>query len=375
LFSGEVALTVFLDQVDVGLEHEGGKSGLHLAREGLGRPHVAGQGRSDVVDTGVEHLQGLGKEGHPLGRGKLRPGGKGRGGSGNGPVDVLRRSGGDGVDDLLCRRVDHVQGLAGGRILPGSVDVERTHAFTVPERNPTWQARSTPPVVSRMGHGRGSPPGRSHQSQCGGRSAINRAVESSSRSPHPTDVSSPVVSGRMSRPSRKALLRASSGPDMSGLPSGVLRVASVLQSNTGSRVRVRFSSKKPSVPATRRTPSHSLPASSPRGVGLTTGPKNDTPSTWITGVPTSSPTSSMAFPCERRRALSYSSLRPASPGSAGRPASASAARRVSSVWGSALLWKRVPRAVYRPPRTWEPKRCSAAMHTRTVAQPRSMFSL
>ena len=59
------------------------------------------------------------------------------------------------------------------------------------------------------------------------------------------------------------------------------------QSKIGSLVRVRFSSKKPSVPATARTPSQSLAAASPRGIGETTGPKKATPSTEITGVPTS----------------------------------------------------------------------------------------
>ena len=42
--------------------------------------------------------------------------------------------------------------------------------------------------------------------------------------------------------------------------------------------------------ATSRTPSHNLPAASPRGIGVTTGPKKATPSTEMTGVPTSTPT-------------------------------------------------------------------------------------
>ncbi len=59
------------------------------------------------------------------------------------------------------------------------------------------------------------------------------------------------------------------------------------QSKMGSRVRERFSSKKPSVPAISRTPSHSRPAASPRGMGDTTGPNTDSSPTEITGVPTS----------------------------------------------------------------------------------------
>ncbi len=58
------------------------------------------------------------------------------------------------------------------------------------------------------------------------------------------------------------------------------------QSKIGSRVRVRFSSKNPSVPATSSTPSQSLAAASARGIGEITGPKNETPDTEMTGVPT-----------------------------------------------------------------------------------------
>ena len=59
------------------------------------------------------------------------------------------------------------------------------------------------------------------------------------------------------------------------------------QSKIGSLVRLRFSSKKPSVPATSSTPSHSFAAASPRGIGETTGPKMEVPSTEMIGVPTS----------------------------------------------------------------------------------------
>lgn len=55
----------------------------------------------------------------------------------------------------------------------------------------------------------------------------------------------------------------------------------------GSRVRLRFSSKNPSVLITASTPSQSLAASSPLGIGETTGPKIEAPFTDITGVPTS----------------------------------------------------------------------------------------
>lgn len=59
------------------------------------------------------------------------------------------------------------------------------------------------------------------------------------------------------------------------------------QSKIGSLVLLRFSSKKPSVLATSSTPSQSFAAASPRGMGETTGPKNDAPATEMTGVPTS----------------------------------------------------------------------------------------
>ena len=45
------------------------------------------------------------------------------------------------------------------------------------------------------------------------------------------------------------------------------------QSKIGPRSRVRLSSKKPSVPVHRSTPSHRRPAASPLGAGVTTGPK------------------------------------------------------------------------------------------------------
>ena len=60
-----------------------------------------------------------------------------------------------------------------------------------------------------------------------------------------------------------------------------------IESKIGSRVRDRFSSKKPSVPAISRTPSQSLAAASPRGIGDITGPNTDIPLTEMTGVPTS----------------------------------------------------------------------------------------
>src|SRR5580704_7798034 len=65
------------------------------------------------------------------------------------------------------------------------------------------------------------------------------------------------------------------------------RAARPDQSKMGSRVRDRFSSKKPSYPAISSTPSQSLAAASPRGIGDITGPNTDIPFTEMTGVPTS----------------------------------------------------------------------------------------
>ena len=90
-------------------------------------------------------------------------------------------------------------------------------------------------------------------------------------------------------------------------------------SKIGPTVRERLSSKKPSVPATRTQPSQSRPAASPFGAGLTTGPKKATPLTATTGVPTSSPTRSIARWWLARSASSCSSLVAASASSAGRP--------------------------------------------------------
>ena len=45
--------------------------------------------------------------------------------------------------------------------------------------------------------------------------------------------------------------------------------------------------------ANARAPSNTFTASSPRGILVSTGPKNATPSMWIVGVPTSMPTGSM----------------------------------------------------------------------------------
>jgi ribosomal protein S18 acetylase RimI-like enzyme len=76
------------------------------------------------------------------------------------------------------------------------------------------------------------------------------------------------------------------------------------QSKMGSRVRERFSSKKPSMPEMSSTPSHSRPAASPRGIGDMTGPNTDMPPTEMTGVPTSYPTRLMPSACEARSAAS-----------------------------------------------------------------------
>src|SRR4051794_28178388 len=94
-------------------------------------------------------------------------------------------------------------------------------------------------------------------------------------------------------------------------------------SASGLRSRVRLISKNPSVPATRRTPSQSRPAASPTGGGVTTGPKNALPSTWMTGVPTSSPTGSIPAWCDARSAPSWTASPPASVTSPGSPSSRS----------------------------------------------------
>src|ERR1700691_1596958 len=147
------------------------------------------------------------------------------------------------------------------------------------------------------------------------------------------------------------------GPRMGGWPGP--------QSKIGSLVRLRFSSKKPSVPATASTPSQSLAAASPRGIGETTGPKKDTPSTEITGVPTSYPTRSMPSAVDTRSASSYDGSSIASARSAGRPASASAASTVARSFGAFSWWNRVPSAVYSGSSTSGPNFCSAAIATRT----------
>jgi len=58
-----------------------------------------------------------------------------------------------------------------------------------------------------------------------------------------------------------------------GRPPGGYSAPRPAQSNDGLRSRLRLSSKKPSVSVTKATPSHRRPAASPRGAGVTTGPK------------------------------------------------------------------------------------------------------
>ena len=58
-----------------------------------------------------------------------------------------------------------------------------------------------------------------------------------------------------------------------GRPPGGYSAPRPAQSNDGLRSRLRLSSKKPSVSVTKATPSHRRPAGSPRGAGVTTGPK------------------------------------------------------------------------------------------------------
>ena len=96
------------------------------------------------------------------------------------------------------------------------------------------------------------------------------------------------------------------------------------QSKAGGTSRVRFNSKKPGVPVTASTPSHSTPAASPFGAGVTTGPKKARPSKVMTGVPTSLPTWSMPARWDFFIASSNSSLSAASASEVGSPTSASA---------------------------------------------------
>ena len=63
-------------------------------------------------------------------------------------------------------------------------------------------------------------------------------------------------------------------------------------------MRVRLSSKKYGLAASISAPSNIRSASSPRGTRVITGPKNATPSMWMVGVPTSSPTGSMPRWCD-----------------------------------------------------------------------------
>jgi hypothetical protein len=115
-------------------------------------------------------------------------------------------------------------------------------------------------------------------------------------------------------------------------------------------VRVRLISKKPGVPATSSVPSHSRPAASPLGAGVTTGPKNATgvpfgPGTWITGVPTSSPTGAMPVSWLARTATSSVASSAASASAGSSPASSSADANNSRPSSSLRTWIRVPRAV------------------------------
>ena len=92
----------------------------------------------------------------------------------------------------------------------------------------------------------------------------------------------------------------------------------------------------------RDAPSHSRPASSPRGIRVSTGPKNAAPSNAMVGVPTSLPTWSMPWWCDFSIASSYdaSSIASASVGSS--PASASAASIIARSLSCFSTWMRVP---------------------------------
>ena len=133
---------------------------------------------------------------------------------------------------------------------------------------------------------------------------------------------------------------------------------------SGPSVRVRLSSQKSGRFASRTAPSKALPASSPVGTLLMTGPKNATPSMCMTGVPTSSPTGSMPSWWLFSRAASYSVEVAASASSAGRPTRSRAGATMSSI-SSFSWWRSVPMAVYRSPRTASPCFSAAAIATRT----------
>ncbi len=76
-----------------------------------------------------------------------------------------------------------------------------------------------------------------------------------------------------------------------------------------------------------------------------TGPKNDTPSTEITGVPTSMPTRVRATAVEARSSSSYAGSVITAASSTGNPAVASAVSMVSRVRSCPRRWNASPMAV------------------------------
>ena len=110
---------------------------------------------------------------------------------------------------------------------------------------------------------------------------------------------SKVDEGAPPRRRRRRAKKAAKAAKKAAPAKRAARVAAKGSVEDGDRSRVRFSSKNPSVPVTSSTPSHSLPAASPRGIGVTTGPKKACPSKLITGVPTSIPT--WSIPCRATR--------------------------------------------------------------------------
>ena len=130
-------------------------------------------------------------------------------------------------------------------------------------------------------------------------------------------------------------------------PRGVTAAAParLRYSNDGLRSRLRLSSKKPSTPLIRTKPSHSRPAASPLGAGVTTGPKKALPCKRMTGVPTSMPTWSKASWWERLISSSRSSLPAASDNDSGSPTSISASGIALGSSRRPSTWKRVPMAV------------------------------
>ena len=219
------------------------------------------------------------------------------------------------------------------------------------------------PPGRRCARGPGWPARRCSRARRGCPGTLLAAICSPLPEPPSTTPREPVVSGhRLGRPQhehRVVVLRrrsragrgwsprgprppgsATSSPSSSYAawsPPMWTRIRKVLSVEVGASVEDRaavagaLELEEAGVPATSTQPSQSRPAASPLGAGVTTGPKNATPSTAMTGVPTSSPTRSMparGWPAAASSTASLSASlgqrRPA------RPTSASAAAMTAS---------------------------------------------